>query len=81
MQVSVQLFAVARDRVGRSSIEVEVGESATVAELRERLCAQFPQLEGIVHRATVAVDAEYAGKDQQIQATSEIALIPPVSGG
>jgi molybdopterin converting factor subunit 1 len=81
MQVSVQLFAAARDLVGRSSIQVEVGENATVAELRERLSAEFPQLEGIVPRAMVAVDTEYAGKDQQIRAISEIALIPPVSGG
>ena len=81
MLVSVQLFAAARDRIGRSSIQVELEEGTTVATLRERLSEQFPQLTDIVSRAMVAVDTEYAGKDQPIRATSEIALIPPVSGG
>jgi molybdopterin converting factor small subunit len=60
---------------------VQLGEGATVAQLRERLSAEFPQLESIVTRAMIAVDTEYARNDQQIRATNEIALIPPVSGG
>jgi molybdopterin synthase catalytic subunit len=81
MHISIQLFAAARDRMGRSSIQVELGDNATVGELRRRICADFPQLSDIVPRAMLAVDTEYAGTDQQIRATSEIALIPPVSGG
>jgi molybdopterin converting factor subunit 1 len=81
MQVSVQLFAAARDRVGRTSIQVELGERGTVKELRSRLRDDYPQLHDIVSRAMIAVDTEYARDDQQIRASSEVALIPPVSGG
>lgn len=81
MLVSVQLFAAARDRIGCSSIKVELGEGGTVKELRRRLCEDYRQLSDIVPRAMVAVDTEYARDEQQIRASSEIALIPPVSGG
>ena len=81
MLVSVQLFAAARDRAGRSSIQVELPEAATVKDLRSRLCEDYGQLNDIVPRAMVAVDTEYARDEQQIRAGSEVALIPPVSGG
>jgi molybdopterin converting factor subunit 1 len=81
MQVSIQLFAAARDRVGRSSIEVELPERATVGELRRGLATGFPVLADIVPRAMLAVDTEYARDDVTLRPSSEIALIPPVSGG
>jgi molybdopterin converting factor subunit 1 len=81
MQVSIQLFAAARDRVGRSSIQVELGDGATVADLRGRISADFPQLADIVPRAMLAVDTEYARDDARLRSTSDVALIPPVSGG
>lgn len=81
MLISVQLFAVARDRVGRGSIQVELADAATVGELRGRLMADYPQLAEIVPRAMLAVDTEYARDDVCLRPASEIALIPPVSGG
>lgn len=81
MLVSVQLFAAARDRIGRSSIQVELGETGTVKELRSRLRDDYPQLEDIVPRAMMAVDTEYARDEQRLRPGDEVALIPPVSGG
>lgn len=81
MRCTVQLFAGARDRIGRGSIEVELPEAADVAELRRRLVAEYPNLADVVPRAMLAVDAEYAKDDACLSPMSEIALIPPVSGG
>ena len=81
MTVQVQLFAAARDRIGRSSVEVRLSEQPTAGELRQRLTIDFPELAAIVSRAMLAINAEYARDDQAIRAGSEIALIPPVSGG
>lgn len=81
MLISVQLFAVARDRAGCSSIQVELADDATVGGLRERLIADYPQLAEIVPRAMLAVDTEYARDDVRLRPATEIALIPPVSGG
>ena len=81
MRVQVQLFAGARDRMGRSALDLELPDRSTVLELRRRLAEEFPQLAPIVARSMIAVDAQYAGDDATVRSASEIALIPPVSGG
>lgn len=81
MKVSVKLFAVARQRAGAGAIEVEIPPSATVGQLRAALAEQFPPLKDILLHSRLAVADEYAGDTTPILATSEIALIPPVSGG
>jgi molybdopterin converting factor small subunit len=78
---SVKLFAVARQRVGRSAIEVDLPPDANVARLRAALIAQYPVLAEVVAHARLAIDSEYAGDSTLVPANAEIALIPPVSGG
>jgi molybdopterin converting factor small subunit len=90
MIVRVKLFAVARQRVGRSEIEVELPASATekllaaaptIAQLRLALAEQFPELADTVARSRLAVNNEYAADSHAIPGGAEVALIPPVSGG
>lgn len=81
MRIDVQLFAGARDQLGRGSVQLELSDNATVADLRHRLATDFPVLADIMQRAMLAVDAEYASDNQKLHSASEIALIPPVSGG
>ncbi len=81
MKLRVKLFAVARQRVGRDEIDVEFPGSATVGQLRAALAEQFPPLADVLRHARIAVDSEYAGDESKLAPTSEIALIPPVSGG
>ncbi len=81
MIVRVQLFAAARDRAGKSVVQLMLPESATVEDLRRALVAEYPALGEIVPRAMIAVDAEYASANVLLRAECEVALIPPVSGG
>ena len=81
MIVNVQLFAAARDRAGSGVVQLNLPDDATVADLRRQLVAQFPTLVDIVPRAMIAVEADYASDSVPLRSTSEIALIPPVSGG
>jgi molybdopterin converting factor subunit 1 len=81
MKLRVKLFAVARQRVGRESIEVEMPASATVAHLRAALSEQFPALADLLRHSRFAVNSEYAAEASTLGLTSDIALIPPVSGG
>ncbi len=78
---SVRLFAIARERMGRGEIEVELPEGATVGELRLALVDQFPELAAIATRVMIAVDSEYADDALVIPSQASLALIPPVSGG
>jgi molybdopterin converting factor subunit 1 len=81
MMVRVKLFAAAREIAGTSQVVVEVREGATVAEVRQSLLAQVPNLGQILPHARWAVETEFAGADVVVTEKSEIALIPPVSGG
>lgn len=81
MIVRVKLFAVAKQAAGVDSIEIEVPEQATVADVRRALIAAVPALSPAAKFLLFAVDAEYAGDQMVVTPKSEIACIPPVSGG
>jgi molybdopterin converting factor subunit 1 len=81
MKVCVKLFAVARQRVSRDAIEVELPAGATVRQLRGALVEQFPPLADVIKHARLAVNSEYANDATTIPSAAELALIPPVSGG
>ena len=81
MKVTVKLFAAAKDIAARSEIEVEVGENADVAALKQAISDALPTLKDLLARSHVAVDQQYAGNAIKLAPNQEIALIPPVSGG
>lgn len=81
MTVRVRLFALAKERAGRSEVEVELAAPARVGELREALRGHIPRLGALCAGAMISVDEEYASDETPITSASRIALIPPVSGG
>jgi MoaE-MoaD fusion protein len=76
MVVHIRLFAALRERAGRDRLELELPEGARVADA----LAAVDELAGGLS-LVLAVNREYAAKDQALQAGDELALIPPVSGG
>lgn len=82
MTVRVRLFAILRERAGRDSVEVELGEGATVADAIDRLAA-LPSLTEPLARmpVTMAVNRAYATPETPLGPDDELALIPPISGG
>jgi molybdopterin converting factor subunit 1 len=81
LRVQVLMYAGARQIVGSPSISVELAEPATVLDLRTQLKAEYPALANLLPNMMVAVDHEFAVDSQRLKEGSEIALIPPVSGG
>jgi molybdopterin converting factor subunit 1 len=81
MIVRVKLFAAAKQAAGADEIEVELPDPATVSALRIALASRFPQLAPLLRAALFAVDAEYGTDATRLASDSEIACIPPVSGG
>ncbi len=82
MKLRVKLFAVARQLAGRDEVEIELpGDSPHVADLRTALIAACPPLGDVARHLMIAVDTEYAADSTPIDADSEVAVIPPVSGG
>jgi len=81
MKVTIKLFAVARELAGRGELEVELADGATIADLRRALATSEPRFSAVLAHAHFAVDSQYATDATPITAASELALIPPVSGG
>lgn len=79
--MTVLLFGVTRDIVGRGSLTLEQTDGLkTVGDLKRQLMEEFPALRELSSLA-VAINQNYAGEADTLQETDEIALIPPVSGG
>jgi molybdopterin converting factor subunit 1 len=81
MNVSVKLFALARQRVGRDCVDIQVADDATVRDVRHALVEQHPPLADVVVHARLAVNNDYASDSTRLASGVEVALIPPVSGG
>jgi molybdopterin converting factor subunit 1 len=81
MRVTVKLFARFREAVGSSSLERELAEGNSVADLLAGLAGDFPKFPAESQRVIVAVNREFASRDTVLQPGDEVALFPPVSGG
>ena len=81
MKISIVLFAAAREMVGASSVDLNLSESATVCDLRNELVQRYPELANLITNSLFSVDHEYANDQSELFEGSEVALIPPVSGG
>ncbi len=83
MPVSVRtlFFAAHRELLGRSEIEVDLPEGATVADLVDRLRGRGAPFDGLPSQPTVAVNRTYAPLTVVLASGDEVAFIPPVAGG
>ena len=78
MRVTVLYFAAARERAGASREELELPDGSTAAQALEAIVLKRPGIGAIAGKLRLAVDQDFAGK---LRDGSELALIPPVSGG
>ena len=76
MRITVRLFAMLRERAGSDVLELELPDGARVSDA----LAAVDHLAGGLS-LVMAVNREYAARDQPLAAGDELALIPPVSGG
>jgi molybdopterin converting factor subunit 1 len=81
MIVHVRLFARARDLAGTDLLHVELAEGAAIADLRRRLAADYPRLNSLLERSALAVENEFAADSLVLSDETEVAILPPVSGG
>lgn len=80
MQLTVIGFGIAKDILGKNTIEIELPETASVAQLKVHLYNRYPAFKKLKSLA-IAVNSEYAQDDLTLQVKDDIVLIPPVSGG
>ena len=81
LRIRVLFFAIAGELAGEGSIELELDSPATASDAEEKLKERYDWLGKQLSSYRIAVDEEFAGADTPIRDGSELAIIPPVSGG
>lgn len=80
MTVTVRFFASYAEKLGRSTLELELPAGATVRDVMCSVSA-LGGASGLPPSPLVAVNYKYAGSDSPLSNGDEVAIIPPVAGG
>jgi MoaE-MoaD fusion protein len=81
VKVTVEAFAIARERLGWSRRELTVELGATVADCLRALEAEHPAAAKVFASSRFALDDEYVSIDVPLREKAVLSIIPPVSGG
>ena len=79
MRLKLRYFASIRERLGRTSEELDVPDGTTVSDVWDGLVAREPTL--AMQRYRPAVNQEYTSAGHVLRDGDELVFIPPVSGG
>jgi len=80
MTVTVRLFASYAESLGKSEVDVEIDEGATVDDIVRHI-STLPGADRLPPLPLVAVNCTYAQRGTPVFDGDEVALIPPVAGG
>lgn len=80
-EVTVRLFAAAKERAGAETVPVTVPSDATIGDVRAAIGEAVPRLRTIAAHLLFAVGTEYATDDAMLPDSGEVVAFPPVSGG
>jgi molybdopterin converting factor small subunit len=81
MKITVRLFAGAAQQAGVRTLTLELCDGADVATARDALLAEMPQLKSMCDVSLWATETEVLDEHTLLKPDSELAMIPPVSGG
>ncbi len=81
MKIKIELFAICRDLSGSDSIEIDINEITTTADILNEVVKKYPVLAEIAPRSAVAVGDTYKKGRILLKEGVSICIIPPVSGG
>lgn len=79
--VTVLYFARAQERSGLASETLELSAHSTLSELCRHLVHRHPALAEVLPQCRFALDQFFISELHELKDGSEIAVIPPVSGG
>lgn len=81
IRITVKLFAAYQEAYGVSELTLEFPAGSTVAQVRDRLLAEHPELEQWRDLTRFGVNLQFVEPETVLQEGDEVVLIPPVSGG
>ncbi len=81
LTVTVLFFAAAADIIQRETVQLQLHEGVTLADLQQQLYSRWPELSQRLPTLMWAVNEQYATSQTILRAGDQVACIPPVSGG
>lgn len=81
LKVIVKLFAMLREQLGTSELEMEFDGEVTLSSLLDRLEEMNPLVGNTRSKILKAVNGRYASEKTLLEDGDIVALMPPVSGG
>ncbi len=81
LEIRVLFFALAQELAGESSIQLSLAAPATAGDAEAALKQRYQWLGEKLSSYRIAVDEEFCRGDTPLLNGSELAIIPPVSGG
>jgi molybdopterin converting factor small subunit len=81
MKIHLQFYAQLRDLAGVSTLNVDLREGATVADLIEKIYDLKPALRSHDRSILVGSAVDFVERDHVLREGEEIAIMPPVQGG
>ena len=81
LTVTVLFFADAADIIQRETVQLQLHEGVTLADLQQQLYSRWPELSQRLPTLMWAVNEQYATPQTILRAGDQVACIPPVSGG
>lgn len=79
--IVVKLFAAYQEAYGVPELTLELPVGVTVADVRDRLLVEHPELTQWRDLTRFGVNLQFVEPDTVLQLGDEVVFIPPVSGG
>ena len=80
--IRVLFFSMLRDLTNTDQVDVALErEGLTVADIIQQLYKNYPRTEVWDSKLLIAVNGEFAKRDDTLKDGDELALMPPVQGG
>jgi molybdopterin synthase sulfur carrier subunit len=79
--VTLKLFAAYQEAYQQPELTLSVPSGTTVADLRDRLIAEHPELNQWRDLTRFGVNLQFVEPTTSLSDGDEVVLIPPVSGG
>lgn len=79
--MKVKLFSILAEEIG-STIDLSLNDGFYAKDVKDSIKKAYPDFSDILDQSLVAVNEEYANDEAfKLADVTEIAIIPPVSGG
>lgn len=81
IRLSIRLFSLLRERVGRGKLEWSLPTGSTGHDLLERLAEAYPVIREQKASIRIAINDSYVSLQEPLSEGDDVALLTPVSGG